>query len=828
MKYKQKVLVLLSLTMAMSLVPVHTSIFGGTKVVTAASNTKVSAPKLQKVKLTSTAYIECNEVQFYHVDGDKYVFFDVTVKNEGKNTLNLIDYWFSIKSNTGEKYSVQLLDLKDKKDNLIPSNTSKTFKIYTKVNSKLNLYNLSLDVIKWDFSVPGFERGIGSIKVPASYSNAANVGQDHKINQGERTLVTTASALQLVDSADNTEAMVSLYIKNTGNSAAQVDAFQYYLRTSTNKYYSLEPEQKELSVAPGEKIKVNFYAKLPSKLPKQDYQLFIAEEVGTDTKIKTPVAYYKLMLRELKNTITQQGQPYTLYQDNQPIETKITNTYVDSNAEYHNITITYQLMNKGKKAVPFPKYIYELVTSNQQAYPFSNPETTGELLPGISQELTMTTSVPASTDVDNLKLIIKRMSDEGKNNNYLLARYMIPNSNVITEGTTSRYVNKQGAYEITIENFQRLPLDTQDLINARLTVKNIGTSTQPIPKLSPSVWLNGLKVNSDDIKLLAVEDEVALKQGETAEYIITSKVSSQSKFDTARVQLSEIIQEKPVNTVANFTIKTEDAELPTFAIGSTANYTMKQPGVTAEMKILESDLYKGDRRNVISALVLYRNSGDRYAALPAVKAFYKTNTGVIIPAKVTLSDKELAPEDANLISFTAEVPKQFTKEDLQLVVGQGIKEGKYATGAASADSYVNAAILEMGNTSEKVKTLFESVELRPYTFRINEAYSRKDDSNSARFYFNYNLSEYAPFREVLVNKSIVFEIEYNGKKFEKVYKLNGEGLQLGEKIDESFVINDPAMSGVGLSGFRLNVYEEVEGARKHLIEHSVGYFGFEK
>ncbi|MDK8181615.1 hypothetical protein [Paenibacillus sp. UMB4589-SE434] len=784
---------------------------------------------LKTVRINAQSYLEVNDVQFYHVDGEKIVYYTVTVHNSGKQSLNLMDYWFSIKSNTGEKYSIQLMGLQEKKDNLITANTVKTFKIYTKVNPKLNLSNLSLHVIKWDFSVPGFERSIGSISIPATYSNVTPIGKDRSIKQGENTVVATASALQLVKSGNATEAMVSMYFKNTSNSSIKIDSYKYYLRTNTNRYYTLDPDQLNLSVLPGEKVKVNFYAKLPDDLGKQTYQIFVTEETGTEKKTALPVASYALMIRDSSKSITRANQSYSLNIDNQAIESKITNTMVDSTAEYHNVTLTYQLTNKGKKAVAVPKHSYELVTDKQISYPFEKVELTGELLPGISKEITMTASLPVDSNIKNLKLITKRIAEENKKNDYLLAQYLVPEKTGVTEGTTTRYVNKQGAYEVTVENFERLPWDTQDIINATITVKNIGKETQPMPKMNATAWLNGVKVDAKDIQLLPVEEAIALKPGDTAKLIATSKVSSQSKFDSARIQLSEIINEKPVNTIGNFMVAAENANLPIYTPGSTAKYALKQPGVDAEMGVLESGTYEGVNNNVVRTLLLYRNSGQRYAKLPALKAYYKTSTGIYIPAKVTLSDKELSPQGANLIAISADVPKNIKKQDLQIIVGQGITGGKYVSGTEKAESFVNAAILALGQDDTKVTTLFEPMELRPFTFKINSVNARTNDNDNVQFNFNYTLSEYSPFQERLADRKIVVQVEYYGKKFDKVFQLGSgtDSLAVGEKISQSFNITDPAMKGVGNTGFRLNLYEEVDGARKLLMNHFVGNFGSE-
>lgn len=775
----------------------------------------------QKVNLTSKSYLEIDDIQFYHVKNEKYVYYTVTVHNKDSKSLNLLDYWFKINSNTGEKYNVQLMGITDKKDNNIQANTSKTFKIYTKVNSKLNYYNLSLSVIKWDFTVPGFERVIGKINTPSSYNNSTPIGKSRIIGTNQ-DLVTTASALQLVEVGNVTESKLDLYVENKGDSTISLDQYKYYLRTNKNQYYTFEMIDGINKLLPGEKRKISLYTKLPQNSLKASYQLFISEETNTEQKVETPVAYYTLMIRDQKNALTGVDKEYLLNVSNQQVSTKVTNTMIDKTDEYNNVTITYELTNKGKASVKVPQYQYSALTDGSTLYPFQAETIEGELLPSETKEVTMTTSIPADKSVDHLKLIVKRAADEGKANDYLIAQYLIPDTKPVYSNNKATYINKQGSYEVTIENFERLPWDTQDIVNASIKIKNIGSKTQPMPKLAATTWFSGVKVESKDIHMLAVDESIGLEPGQTSEMILTTKVSSEATFKDARIKLSEVVNDKPVSTVGNFVVSEENAKLPTYLPGSTVYYQLNQPGIKAELNVLENNTYNGSTNNTLSTLLTYRNTGSRYSELPSIQAYYYVEGGVQIPAKVSVVEGEVGPDSAHLISITAEVPKRYNASDFKLLVGQGIAEGKYVTGKNKADGYVNAALLGLTEEQDKVKTLFEALELRPYTFKINKINAHRT-FGQVRFDFEYNMSEYNPFDSILNKRKLVFELEFNGKKYSKAYEL-GEGnsnLSVGNNIKETIQVEDPNMEGIASAGFLLNVYEEVNGARKLLIQHDI-------
>ncbi|TVX89466.1 hypothetical protein [Paenibacillus agilis] len=799
------------------------------------NNALFKTSDLKPVKLTSTSYLKVNDVQFYHVEGEKNVYFTVTVHNDGNRSLSLMDYWFSVRSNMGNKYPIQLMGLTEKKDNIVPAKSKKTFKIHAKVDSKLNLSDLKLSVIKWDFSMSNgsFERVIGSVTIPKNYSYITPVGKSREIKQGQNTLVISSSNLDLTNVGNHVQASVTVNIKNTSNSAVNLESLKFYLRTNTNRYYTLDSVQAKKSLLPGESAQVKFYSKLPTDLKKATYQLFIAEESGAAptgtgegagtgaSKANLPVAYSHLKANDTRGAVTLKGQSYKLLIDNQYIDTKITNMMVDTNSEYHNITISYAMKNIGKSAIKKPKLQFELLTNVGTSYPVQAGEPEGNLLPGVSEEATITASIPASVSLTNMKLAVKRVADENKSNDYLLAQYMVPDTTSITTDSKATYVNKQGTYEVNVGSFERLPWDSKDIINTTITIKNTGKDTQPLPKFAMNAWLSGVKVDSKEIQLLQVDGAIGLKPGESAQFIATSKVSATSKFDNAKVTLSEIINDKPTSTMGNFMIKAVDAELPSYDPASTAYYTLKQPGAEAQMNVLETSLYEGTNTNTIRTLVSYRNTGGRFAKMPQVMAYYyDVANGVQIPAKITLTDKEVTPDGVNLVGITADIPKKYKASDLKILVGQGITEGKYASGTQKADSYVNGALLILGDDQTKVEDyILDPIELRPYTFKFNKVNATEDTNGQSTFNFEYTLSEHNPFEEVLEKRKLLFELEYNGNKFTKSYEVGQDNLKVGEKVPQSFTIDNPAMKGIGQSGFNLRLYEEVNGAKKLLLEH---------
>ncbi|MGO4275015.1 hypothetical protein AB4Z22_35160, partial [Paenibacillus sp. TAF58] len=125
---------------------------------------------LGKVSITGNSYFELKQIHVLPDQSGKLATFTITIYNEGSSELQFIDYWVRLKSKSGNQFSARLLPADKDKNRVAPgSTTDLTF--YATVNTSTNLQDLVVQFIKWDFSQSNFERVLGEVAVPDTYTD---------------------------------------------------------------------------------------------------------------------------------------------------------------------------------------------------------------------------------------------------------------------------------------------------------------------------------------------------------------------------------------------------------------------------------------------------------------------------------------------------------------------------------------------------------------------------------------------------------------------------------------------------------------------------------
>ena len=106
--------------------------------------------------MTNSTYIKVKNVNVVEGDSGRAFVYTLTIVNKDKKTLDLTDYWFQINSKSGATFKIKKLDANAKE--VVPANSSKDFTYYAEIDANSKLTDLSIQVIKWDFSLPSYQQ----------------------------------------------------------------------------------------------------------------------------------------------------------------------------------------------------------------------------------------------------------------------------------------------------------------------------------------------------------------------------------------------------------------------------------------------------------------------------------------------------------------------------------------------------------------------------------------------------------------------------------------------------------------------------------------------
>jgi hypothetical protein len=212
----------------------------------------------------------------------------------------------------------------------------------------------------------------------------------------------------------------------------------------------------------------------------------------------------------------------------------------------------------------------------------------------------------------------------------------------------------------------------------------------------------------------------------------------------------------------------------------------------------------------------------------------------VLPATVAEVKNKIRPGGKAILNVWARLPKGFPTENMHLLIGEAVTEGKLTEGEGKPDSYVRPAAFWLPEKSDKVKNLLQDVQLFPYTISLRHIGTSINYSNFL-LKFDYEITKDLAFETNTEGHKLVLSFEDNKgtKSFERTYDVkdfspaegdstpdDGSKLRLGKHEEFKISVNDPDLiyKLEFLNQFTLSIYDEFQGQRKQLAAQKIDWF----
>ncbi|KRF32125.1 hypothetical protein [Paenibacillus sp. Soil787] len=308
---------------------------------------------LGKVSITGSSYFELKQIHVLPDQSGKLATFTITIHNEGSSELQFIDYWVRLKSKSGNQFSARLLPADKDKNRVAPgSTTDLTF--YATVNTSTNLQDLVVQFIKWDFSQSNFERVLGEVAVPDSYTDVTPSDGAAEISVNGTTV--KAAINKFVSNKNEKYHVPTVYLtlENAGNQTVTIPSYLFSIRTKEGLLYPLEAKGlKDLKINPKESKEIQLSGSIPVAVSPDSWQLAVAETIP-DLKLNVSVANFGLP------AVTQQeggsvGKEYSFTSKSGVYTTQLNGLHRLPWEDQDLLTADLTLSNKGEESLPIPK-----------------------------------------------------------------------------------------------------------------------------------------------------------------------------------------------------------------------------------------------------------------------------------------------------------------------------------------------------------------------------------------------------------------------------------------------------------------------------------------
>lgn len=380
--------------------------------VQASQNQTVANKVLGKVNLDRPGYIELKDVTMLANPSGKTVSFKTTIHNDGNSDISLIDYWVYLRTKAGSKSSVKLIPEDASKDK-VPAKSSVTLTYYVQVGSNVKLSDLQFQFIKFDFSLVDFERSLGTINVPATYTDAAPAGQMRYLATDNTTVTASIDRYYLGQSEKYHRPNLTLKLENIGNQSFSVPAYQFQIVSAEGLTYPLTARgNNNLVLTPRTSEEIQLTGSIPKEVDMKGAKLYLSVPIA-ESNISIPVAAF-ILPDYVEQTGGAIGTEYTFSTDSGDYHAVMNSIHRlpmdDNDLLTTNITIT----NKGPETVTIPNFTGKFILDDNvelDANAIIFDKVIG-IKPRDSISIQLYASIPYTYEFSEVKVILQEKDED--------------------------------------------------------------------------------------------------------------------------------------------------------------------------------------------------------------------------------------------------------------------------------------------------------------------------------------------------------------------------------------------------------------------------------
>ncbi|WP_342565151.1 hypothetical protein NST84_08430 [Paenibacillus sp. FSL R7-0345] len=819
---KAYVLLLLS-TFAVSQFPGYTghtayaAAAATTAVKTAAAVTEVSTlAKLSQLNLGASFSVKLSDVSVFAQDSGNILTYTLTYTNSSSTSVNLINYFSKVVTTGGSviKGTAVSADSTVKK---IAGKETKSITYYANIGKAATVKGLKINMYGWNFSAANYEQRIGTFTVPSNYSLAALQGESKKIGLNSTPVTSQASSLQIYKYNGKVYAKVGLSLTNLGTKVLSDPGYSMYLKSSGGSVFTLalDESSSEYKLQPQQKKTLYFMTEIPAYMNTSKMELQIAK-LDDGLKLYLPVASYSLPAAVTADFTVAAGAIKKLSINSNIVDMQLKSSAVYAENENGIWTYQFRVKNTGSTAVTLPAYELSVKSAEGYSFPITTTAFNSLTLKPLEEKLIeLTASVPLELAQDTLQLQVIPPAAADNSTKIMLpvAYFKIPyklesNTHITSEASVT---NNYGTFGVTLQSLQRLPWGDEDLIQAKLSIRNSTSKTITLPKLTGM-----LKADLNDLTgstQVVVDNDVSiLAPGESAQLTVLAHVPYTLDYSQTKI----ILQEASGQFLSLSTSDGAVTSLSPLAAGSSVKITAA--GKKASIQERLTKVYTGSSSKTIYSEVEMNSEESRQTNLARLYASFRTTDGQYFEATVNQSELATGATGKTLVTFSASVPSTVDTSSLQLYIGQAVADGKLTTAGTAATGYVNTAALALNVTTVTSQTnLNNGVSMFPYSLTItNSAGSLIAGNTNLTLSFNYNLTQDSTYQTGAYGHKLVLHfIDPYGQFYEKTLT-PGTDLIIGSNSLYTTTISSTLFKSLNGGNYRLTLYDEFQGQRIEL------------
>lgn len=212
---------------------------------------------------------------FPTTQGNQLVF-KADIYNANNNELSFNYYWLRVLTKQGTRHNVTLVN--NDQGTTVPPRSTKTFIFTSQVGDQVKLSDISLQVIRWNFSVSGYEQQLGVVSVTDQYDPTVSWTTGKRITIDHSPILFTGESYHAVMLDKETKLKIELKVKNDGKFSVKIPTYTYYVQTSSGLLYPATQTEADVNVLPNSDNTIKLQTTVPNSVDPKNLKLVIVQQ----------------------------------------------------------------------------------------------------------------------------------------------------------------------------------------------------------------------------------------------------------------------------------------------------------------------------------------------------------------------------------------------------------------------------------------------------------------------------------------------------------------------------------------------------------------------
>ncbi|MEX2104350.1 MAG: hypothetical protein WD907_03335, partial [Bacilli bacterium] len=375
----------------------------------------------KEIRFSGENTVTLKNVFLIPVDNGQILYTTLEVNNKSLGEIDFYPYWMKMQSKSGGKFPVSMADI-GKSQKVLPG-SKQTFSYFALVPGNLKLTDLSVNLIKWDFSMPNYERGIYSFSLPDSVV-IPQIAKDksHVADIQGIPVSLTVSNVRVSSSLNSKSVKMNLSFFNQGFRPVKLSAYEYTLKGKDGYVYPVSTKSEGVvNTLPRIKQDLELSVQIPADADISQFSLVVSEPsqsgAGSDgestSSFSVPVASFELSTESGGGSPvvgnTKLGEIASIQIDNLDFDISIANVKTLPSSTFEKI-ISYEVTvkNTNTKKVAVPKLNSYMKIADESPILTFKKENSPTIEAGGETTITMWGSLPGDINFNKFLISIQK------------------------------------------------------------------------------------------------------------------------------------------------------------------------------------------------------------------------------------------------------------------------------------------------------------------------------------------------------------------------------------------------------------------------------------